>query len=99
METPPAGVGFDLGVATRWKPLRDKVGSYYLDEPFKYGRTVTKTCGSRLWGATLDPKVTNYYGYAEMADRDNGGSTKLVQIEKNRMTGAVPALVRHPKKK
>jgi len=100
METPPAGLRFDLGVATAEKPLHGiQLGSCYLDEPFAYGRTVTKTCEFKLWGATLDPKVKNYYGYAEVADRDDGGSTKLVQIEKNRMIGAVPALVKHPKKK
>lgn len=99
-DEPPAGLRFDLGVATADKPLHGiQVGSCYLDEPFAYGRTATKTCEYKLWGATLDPKVRNYYGYAEVADRDNGGSTKLVQIEKNRMIGAVPALVKHSKKK
>lgn len=97
-ETPPAGVRLDFGVVTPEEPKAEiQVGSHYIDAPFASGSTVTQTCAFKLWGAVLDPKVKNYYGYAEVAERD--GMTKLVYTEKNRMIGAFPVLVKHPNKK
>lgn len=98
---PPAGVRFDFGLTTPGKRYEGmKVGSYYVKEPFKNGRSVTYTCKFKSWGDP-DPKVTNYYGYAEVTEpvEKNDDVTYLVLIEKNRMAGAVPALMTHPNKK
>jgi hypothetical protein len=95
---PPSGVRFDFGVVTPSEPTAEiQVGSFYIEEPFNGERSATKTCVFRLWGNPLDPKITNYYGYAELADRE--GVTNLVYTEKNRMAGAVQVLVKHPRKK
>lgn len=107
---PPAGVWFDFGVTTPGKPYEGmRVGYYYVHEPFEKGRSMTKTCRFKISGDP-NPNVTNYYGYAEVTElvekeevtkqvEANGDITKLVLIEKNRMSGAIPALMTHPNKK
>lgn len=99
-DKPPAGIRFDFGVAISGKPYAGtQVGSYYIDKPFSGGRSSTQTCVFKLWGAFLDPNITSYYGYAEIAERGNNGATTLVYTEKNRMIGAISALIRHRDKK
>jgi hypothetical protein len=101
-EKPPAGLRFDFGLTTPGEPFAGtQVGSYYITGPFKAGRSITETCVFKLWGAVLNPVEKNYYGYAEIVDRgtESAGITKLVYTEKDRMIGAISALVRHPLKK
>jgi hypothetical protein len=100
-EKPPAGVRFDFGVTTPGEPFSGMtVGSYWAPKPFEKGRSVTMTCRFKTSGG-LDPKVENYYGFAEAAEAGGIGSgfTKTVLVEKNRMAGAIPVLTGHPKKK
>lgn len=100
-EKPPSGVRFDFGVTTPGKPFEGMtVGSYYISEPFEKGRTMTETCRFKTSGDP-DPNVTNYYGYAEVTEGGGTGSgfTKTVLVRKNRMAGAIPALMGHQKKK
>jgi hypothetical protein len=107
---PPAGVRFNFGLTTpgtRYEGMA--VGSYYISEPFKKDRSVTYTCKFKS-GGDPNPNAANYYGYAEVTEpvekpevrkpvETNGDITKLVLIEKNRMAGAIPALMTHPNKK
>jgi hypothetical protein len=100
-EKPPAGVRLDFGLTTPGEPFSGKtVGYDYVHKPFEKGRSVTKTCRFMTSG-DLDPKVKNYYGYAEVTDAAGVGSgiTKTVLVEKNRMAGAMPVLMGHPNKK
>jgi hypothetical protein len=98
---PPAEVRFDFGLTTPGKPYEGmRVRSYSVYEPFKKGKSVTHTCKFKSWG-NPKPDVTNYYGYAEIIEPlgKDDFITKTVLIEKNRMAGAVPALITHPNKK
>ena len=90
-----------FGVTTPGKPYEGMtVGSYYVYKAFEKGRSMTKTCRFKTSGAP-DPNVTNYYGYAEVAEpfEKNDGVTNLVLIKRNRMAVAIPALMVHQKKK
>lgn len=100
-EKPPSGVRLDFGVTTPRKPYEGMtVGSYYVNKPFEKGRSATHTCRFKTSGSP-DPAVTNYYGYAEVTEATGTGSgfTKTVLVAKNRMAGAIPALMGHQKKK
>lgn len=100
-EKPPSGVRFDFGVTTARNPNEGMtVGSYYVYKPFEKGRTTTKTCRFKT-SAYPDPAVTAYYGYAVVIEATGAGDgfTKTVLVEKNRMAGAIPALMGHEKKK
>jgi hypothetical protein len=100
-EKPPLALEFNFGVTTARKPYEAiELGTELVQLPFFEKKSVTKTFTSTIYArGKLDPKAT-YYGYLELNDRpkNNDGVTKLVLIEKNRMAGSVPALIKHPKK-
>jgi hypothetical protein len=100
-EKPPAEVSVEFGLTTPGEPFSGMtVGHDDVRKPFEKGRSVTKTCRFLVLGHP-GPNVTSYYGYAEVTEAAGIDDyiTKLVLIEKNRMAGAIPALITHPNKK
>lgn len=88
-------------MTTPGKPYQGMtVGSYYVYKPFEKGRSMTKICRFKISGDP-DPNVKTYYGYAEVTEGGGAddGYAKTVLVEKNRMAGAIPVLMGHPKKK
>lgn len=102
-EKPPAGLVLDFGLTTADRPFAGiSLGYQNLSQPFAYGRTLRRTFILDLKEFNgLGAREEAYYGYMGATDiaEVKSSSTRLVYTEKNRMIGAIPALVRYPLKK
>jgi hypothetical protein len=102
-EKPPAGLVLDFGVTTADRPFAGiQLGYLKINRPFASGRSISNTFTLDLKEFSgVSPNETAYYGYMQATDiaELSRSSSRAVYVEKNRMIGAIPALVRHPLKK
>lgn len=102
-EKPPHGLMLDFGVTTADRPFaRIHLVSKLINRPFGSSRSIGKTFVLDLKEISgMSPQETAYYGNMEATDiaELTPPLSPAVYVEKNRMIGAIPALVRHPLKK
>lgn len=101
-EKPPSGLVLDFGLTTADRPFAViNLGYQNFSQPFANGRPVRQIFVLDLKDFRGLSSKEAYYGYMGATDvaETHRSSVPLVYTEKNRMIGAVPALVRYPLKK